>query len=155
MLPEITREQLLSSSQEEEVFPSTLSSEDKKFIKEDKDKPHPKPELSKFLETNLYWQNIESRTKLLVSLVSKSTSSKHNLITHLDELFSHIYQHTETRSTAVESGAVKVLAKIMKTNEGETVVVNRTREILALLGNNPPTKGQGIKILAIDGGGVR
>lgn len=114
---------------------------------------------SKFLETNLYWQNIESRTKHLVLMVQKglttsSSGSKHNLITHLDELFSHIYQHNETRNTAIETGAVKVLAKVLKTHK-DTYILHRTREVLALLGNNPPTKGKGIKILSIDGGGVR
>lgn len=86
---------------------------------------------------------------------SGNGNSKHNLITHLDELFSHLYQHHDTRLSAVQGGGVKVLVKIVKLHAGDDYIVNKAREVLGLLGHNPPTKGMGIKILAIDGGGVR
>jgi hypothetical protein len=62
---------------------------------------------SKFLQSNLHWSNIESRTRHLIGMMGKC-SSKHNLVTCLDELWSHIYSHSETRSTAVQLGALKV-----------------------------------------------
>jgi len=116
-------------------------------------------EHTRFLERNLMWQNIEARTEYLVAALQKSvensSNSNHNLVSHLDDLFSHIYQHHETRVIAIKSGVIKVLTKLTKTQPIDSYVVLKSRETLALLGINPPTKGKGIKILSIDGGGVR
>jgi hypothetical protein len=113
----------------------------------------------RILKTNLMWHNIEMRSKYLVICIQKcldsDSSSKHNLTAHLDDLFSHIYQHHETRLTAIQAGAIKTLTKVVKTHTNDSYVTHRAREILGLLGINPSTKGKGIKILSIDGGGVR
>jgi hypothetical protein len=106
---------------------------------------------------NMNWQHLEARTRYLVSVLQKNVgvATPHNLVHHVESLFLHIYQFHETRNTAVECGAVKVLNKVIKLHEGEVYIVNRTRELLAILGQNPPLKGRGIRVLSIDGGGVR
>jgi len=103
------------------------------------------------------WPNIEARTRYLVSALQKSfgVDTPRNLMHHIDSLFLHIYQHHGTRNTAVSNGLVKILNKILKAHSEEVYLVNRTRELLAILGCNPPIKGRGIRVLSIDGGGVR
>jgi len=114
-------------------------------------------EFNKFLEWNLHWEHVEARTRYLVSLVQKNYNSTNRipLKQHLDELFNHIYQYNETRNCAIEAGAMKILYKLVKSEAEGSPILYRVRELLAILGHNPATKGQGIKILAIDGGGVR
>ncbi|ODN03615.1 Calcium-independent phospholipase A2-gamma [Orchesella cincta] len=72
-----------------------------------------------------------------------------------NDISSVLQNYADTRNTALETGAVKVISRIMKTFPDNTHIVGRSREVLALLGVSPPIKGHGIKILSIDGGGVR
>ncbi|CAL8102945.1 unnamed protein product [Orchesella dallaii] len=120
--------------------------------------PFQMPEAPKSIDSTQSWQNIEARTKYLLACLNRASTakaSKHNLIQHLDDLFSHIYQYADTRNTALETGAVKIISRIIKSFPENAHIVGRGREVLALLGVSPPIKGHGIKILAIDGGGVR
>lgn len=104
--------------------------------------------------------NVEdTRTRFLVSSLGKSltspSGSKHNLTQCLDDLFSHLYQHGYSRQSAVDAGAIKIVNKIIRKYSDNSYLVGKGREVIALLGVPPPTKGSGIKILSIDGGGVR
>ena len=115
------------------------------------------PFISGLSEEHMNWQHVEARTRYLVSVLQKNVGvlSPHNLVHHVESLFVHVYQHHDTRNTAVDSGAIKILNKIIKTHPEEVYIVNRARELLAILGQIPPLKGRGIRILSIDGGGVR
>ena len=116
------------------------------------------PELKPFLhDMNVEWRNIEARTKYLVSKVHAIVDQENDRMTmqYLEDLYNHLNQYREARITAVESGAVKALRRILKKHEDEACVVNCVRETLAIMGWNPPVKGHGIKVLSIDGGGVR
>lgn len=103
------------------------------------------------------WQHLEARTRYLVSVLEKHLDGvpPHELIHDVEALFAHIYANEGTRDVAIHRGVYKSLFKILKLHDADTSLINRTRELLALLGYNPPVKGRGIRILSLDGGGIR
>lgn len=152
-----------SSSSSSTTRKSTQENADKQTVEvagglDDFSSPYELP-IPTFIDSSEAWANVEARTKYLVTCLTKAANntngSKHNLIEHLDDLFSHIYQYAESRSSALEAGAPRTLSKILKKYPENEHVTGRSRELLALMGVSPPTKGHGVKILSIDGGGVR
>ncbi|CAG7831143.1 unnamed protein product [Allacma fusca] len=115
------------------------------------------PDLKPFLQDMATeWKNVQARTRYLVSkLVSVVDEENKSKMQYLEDLYRHVDQYRESRTTAIECGAVKNLLKIVRNESNDACLMNCARETLAVLGCNPPVKGQGIKVLSIDGGGVR
>ncbi|XP_050449931.1 calcium-independent phospholipase A2-gamma-like isoform X3 [Cataglyphis hispanica] len=97
--------------------------------------------------------SIVSRTRhVLNSIVSaESNASKWRRI---EDLLLHIDQYPEARHYAIKEGAIKILLRIRQKTKDEQINAS-IREALAVLGYIDPLPGRGIRILSIDGGGIR
>nr|CAH7718859.1 unnamed protein product [Callosobruchus chinensis] len=71
-----------------------------------------------------------------------------------EQLLSHIRKYPEVRSKAVKIGAVRLFLKL-RSNTKNTALLESIREALAILGYADPVPKSGIRILSIDGGGIR
>lgn len=107
-------------------------------------RPTPTILASRTKEVDLASHHLEARTRYLISSICKNTLAQNSLslLALIDALYQHVYDNIQTRSVAVDSGAVKVLTKITKLYEADVNILNRSRELLGLLGQNPPIKGQ-------------
>ena len=61
--------------------------------------------------------------------------------------------HPQSRTEVWESGIVSTLINLLETGPSE--VQQQANIALSLLGHVPPYEGHGLRILAIDGGGIR
>ena len=61
--------------------------------------------------------------------------------------------HPQSRTEVWESGIVSTLINLLETGPNE--VQQQANIALSLLGHVPPSEGHGLRILAIDGGGIR
>ncbi|GAB1860117.1 Calcium-independent phospholipase A2-gamma [Camponotus japonicus] len=97
--------------------------------------------------------SIVSRTRhVLNSIVSaESNASKWRRI---EDLLLHIDQYPEARHYAIKEGAIKILLRIRQKTKDEQIHAS-IREALAVMGYIDPPPGRGIRILSIDGGGIR
>lgn len=97
--------------------------------------------------------SIVSRTRhVLNSIVSaESNASKWRRI---EELLLHIDQYPEARHYAIKEGAIKILLRTRQKTKDEQINAS-IREALAVMGYIDPLPGRGIRILSIDGGGIR
>ncbi|CAK9800293.1 Calcium-independent phospholipase A2-gamma [Anthophora quadrimaculata] len=97
--------------------------------------------------------SIASRTQhVLNSIVTaESNASRWRRI---EDLLIHIDQYPEARHYAIKDGAIKVLLKTRQKVKDEQLKAS-IREALAVLGYTDPLPGRGVKILSIDGGGIR
>ncbi|XP_029171567.1 calcium-independent phospholipase A2-gamma-like isoform X2 [Nylanderia fulva] len=97
--------------------------------------------------------SIVSRTRhVLNSIVSaESNASKWRRI---EELLLHIDQYPEARHYAIKEGAIKILLRTRRKTKDEQINTS-IREALAVMGYIDPLPGRGIRILSIDGGGIR
>ncbi|KAF7996639.1 hypothetical protein HCN44_002285 [Aphidius gifuensis] len=105
------------------------------------------------INKNISENSIVSRTKhVLNSIVTaESLSSKAKRI---EDFLSHIDQYPEARHHAIKEGAIRIFLKArQKTNNKE--IQAGIREGLAVLGYIEPVSRRGIRILSIDGGGMR
>ncbi|XP_014271669.1 calcium-independent phospholipase A2-gamma [Halyomorpha halys] len=98
-------------------------------------------------------EEINSQTqRLLVSLASSESVSVR--LKRLEDLLNHLTRHPTAKNFAVKKGAIGILLFIRRhTNDGpthETIL-----QILAILGYADPPRSNGIRILSIDGGGMR
>lgn len=105
------------------------------------------------LKNTVTKNSIASRTRHILNSIAtaESTASKWRRV---EDLLLHIEQFPEARHIAYKEDGIKVLLKIQKSIKDEQIL-GSIREALAILGyvNTPP--GKGIRILSIDGGGVR
>lgn len=69
-------------------------------------------------------------------------------------LIEHLKKYPEAKHNAVKDGAIRMLLR-MRQQSHDINVDNALNEAFALLGHTDPVKGNGIRILSIDGGGVR
>ncbi|XP_063227393.1 calcium-independent phospholipase A2-gamma-like isoform X2 [Bacillus rossius redtenbacheri] len=98
-------------------------------------------------------ESIYSRTKHVVTSVMTARSEQSRL-KRLEELTNHLLQYPEAKSLAVREGVVRMLLHIRRQNaDPDTLAV--VREACTLLGHVDPLPGRGIRILSIDGGGIR
>ncbi|XP_076183403.1 calcium-independent phospholipase A2-gamma isoform X2 [Ptiloglossa arizonensis] len=97
--------------------------------------------------------SITTRTRhVLKSIITaESNASK---LRRIEDLLTHIDQYPEARHYAIKEGAIRVLLKVRRKTKSEQLIAS-IREALALLGYVDPLPGRGIRILSIDGGGMR
>ncbi|CAH0552148.1 unnamed protein product [Brassicogethes aeneus] len=98
-------------------------------------------------------ESIACRTSQVVSSIisSESITSRH---ARIEELIQHLKQYPEAKRNAVKDGAIRVLLKVRSTNK-DLLVAESLGEAISLLGHADPVPGKGIRILSVDGGGVR
>lgn len=97
--------------------------------------------------------SIKARTKYILNSVSVAESET-SRVKRLEDLVEHFIQYPDGVGTAVRNGAIPTLLNIRQSTKEENVL-EIVREALAILGFVDPLPGQGIRILSIDGGGVR
>ncbi|CAK9812150.1 Calcium-independent phospholipase A2-gamma [Anthophora plagiata] len=102
---------------------------------------------------NIPKHSIASRTQHVLNsiITAESNASRWRRI---EDLLIHIDQYPEARHYAIKDGAIKVLLKTRQKVKDEQIKAS-IREALAVLGYTDPLPGRGVKILSIDGGGVR
>ncbi|XP_076268235.1 calcium-independent phospholipase A2-gamma-like isoform X1 [Rhynchophorus ferrugineus] len=98
-------------------------------------------------------ESLTLRTKYIVSSLALAETDKGKMF-ELENLVSHLKKYPESKHFAVKEGAIRVLLRLHQ--KQQTIhIQGAISEALALLGYAFPVKGEGIKILAIDGGGTR
>ncbi|CAG0880810.1 unnamed protein product [Darwinula stevensoni] len=96
---------------------------------------------------------VMSRTKHLIQKLCEAPTNSVKL-RRGEELCHHLLQFPEARSVAIKNGGEGKLCRIIQLTRDEEVVLV-LRKCLLLLGHSHPTRGNGIRILSIDGGGLR
>lgn len=96
--------------------------------------------------------SIDNRTRALVQALHRATDVR-VYISRVEDLSYHLLQFPETRGIAVKEKVIPCLLRLKQASDpGLRAAV---REALTLVGYHKPVKGRGIRILAIDGGGLR
>ncbi|BES89853.1 Patatin-like phospholipase [Nesidiocoris tenuis] len=72
----------------------------------------------------------------------------------MDTLFNHLTKYPEARQYAVKIGCIDKLIQLRAKNQSHPVQ-QEAQKTLAALGHADPPKARGIRILSIDGGGMR
>ncbi|XP_025989517.1 calcium-independent phospholipase A2-gamma isoform X1 [Solenopsis invicta] len=105
------------------------------------------------IHSNISKHSVVSRTRhVLNSIVSaESNGSK---LRRLEDLLLHIDQYPEARHYAIKDGAIRILLRTRQQTKDEQIKAS-IREALAVMGYIDPLPGRGIRILSIDGGGIR
>ncbi|XP_018367101.1 PREDICTED: calcium-independent phospholipase A2-gamma-like isoform X1 [Trachymyrmex cornetzi] len=105
------------------------------------------------IHSNIPKHSIVSRTRhVLNSIISaESNASK---LRRLEELLLHVDQYPEARHYAIKEGAIRILLQTRQKAKDEQIKAS-IREALAVMGYIDPLPGRGIRILSIDGGGIR
>jgi calcium-independent phospholipase A2-gamma len=100
---------------------------------------------------------VYQRSKQLVKSLSASCSSRSSMrqVICMQELSKHIMLFPEAAAPTVKEGAIPLILRIRSQSNGDRVLASQSRQALTLLGYSDPPKGRGIKILSIDGGGIR
>ncbi|XP_025764947.1 calcium-independent phospholipase A2-gamma isoform X3 [Oreochromis niloticus] len=96
--------------------------------------------------------SVDNRTRALVQALHRASDVK-VYINRVEDLSYHLLEFPETRGVAVKENVIPCLLRLEQANDpGLRAAV---REALALVGYHKPVKGRGIRILSIDGGGLR
>ncbi|XP_032444210.1 calcium-independent phospholipase A2-gamma isoform X1 [Xiphophorus hellerii] len=96
--------------------------------------------------------SVDNRTRALVQALQRASDVR-VYISRVEDLSYHLLEFPETRGVAVKEKVIPCLLRLEQANDpGLRAAV---REALALVGYNKPVKGRGIRILSIDGGGLR
>ncbi|XP_072915106.1 calcium-independent phospholipase A2-gamma [Hemitrygon akajei] len=96
--------------------------------------------------------SVDNRTRALVQALRRASDVK-VYINRVEELNYHLLEYPETRAVAVKEKLIPCLLRLRQAND--EALQSAVREALALIGYSNPTKGRGIRVLAIDGGGTR
>ncbi|XP_018320202.1 calcium-independent phospholipase A2-gamma isoform X2 [Agrilus planipennis] len=96
---------------------------------------------------------IMSRTRHIIYSIANAETEKSKL-KRIDDLSDHIKMYPEAKNHAVKEGAVRLLIRIQEETQNFDIR-SSIREAFALLGYCEPLPGRGIRILSIDGGGIR
>uniref|UniRef100_A0A0P4W549 PNPLA domain-containing protein n=1 Tax=Scylla olivacea TaxID=85551 RepID=A0A0P4W549_SCYOL len=97
--------------------------------------------------------SIDARTRYLTKILGKQLTEG-GCLKKLQDLCSHLKHHPQAKGVAVKSGGIRHILKILEQTSSANVECE-AREALALLGYTQPVKAHGIRLLTIDGGGVR
>lgn len=96
--------------------------------------------------------SVDNRTRALVQALQRASDVR-VYINRVEDLSYHLLEFPETRGVAVKERVIPCLLRLKQaTDPGLRSAV---REALALVGYHKPVKGRGIRILSIDGGGLR
>ncbi|XP_011872026.1 PREDICTED: calcium-independent phospholipase A2-gamma-like isoform X2 [Vollenhovia emeryi] len=102
---------------------------------------------------NIPKHSVVSRTRHVLNSIASAESNASKL-RRLDDLLLHVDQYPEARHYAIKEGAIKILLRTRQGTKDEQIKAS-IREALALMGYIDPLPGRGIRILSIDGGGIR
>ena len=101
-------------------------------------------------------KRIEKDTKRFVQDLDVSASTDYHYIARLQRLCSNLHHHPWVRHVALKNGAIEKLLHLRwRYGSEHPELMLQLNEALALVGFHDPPKGSGIKILSIDGGGMR
>ncbi|XP_050929192.1 calcium-independent phospholipase A2-gamma isoform X1 [Lates calcarifer] len=96
--------------------------------------------------------SVDNRTRGLVQALHRASDVR-VYINRVEDLSYHLLEFPETRGVAVKEKVIPCLLRLKQASDpGLRAAV---REALALVGYHKPVKGRGIRILSIDGGGLR
>lgn len=102
---------------------------------------------------NVSRNSIVSRTRHVLASIAAAESNASRW-RRVEDLLSHIDQYPEARHYAIKEGAIRILLGIRQSSKDDQTK-GAIREALAVLGHTDPLPGRGIRILSIDGGGIR
>ncbi|XP_022902322.1 calcium-independent phospholipase A2-gamma-like [Onthophagus taurus] len=97
--------------------------------------------------------SISSRTKHVIFSISQA-QSKESKLRRIEDLSMHIKQFPEEKHAAVKEGAIRLLLRVRGCTK-DIQTQSAISEALAILGHSDPLPNKGIRILSIDGGGIR
>uniref|UniRef100_A0A0K0F2B5 Calcium-independent phospholipase A2-gamma (inferred by orthology to a human protein) n=1 Tax=Strongyloides venezuelensis TaxID=75913 RepID=A0A0K0F2B5_STRVS len=109
---------------------------------------------SKVLIKRISRVEVSNLTKMYIEklLLAQSTNSK---ISRIQELTSHIQEFRSSRIVAMKDQLlIEYLINLVNTRT-DIKIREEARKCLSILGNSPPLKSLGIRILSIDGGGTK
>lgn len=95
---------------------------------------------------------IQSRMSRTIQLLENAKNDQSRLV-RLEELNEHLLRYPSARRLARKEGVTKILQHCYESTD--TKIKGEARKGFTLLGWTVPVKGQGIKLLSIDGGGSR
>ncbi|KAG7265489.1 hypothetical protein CRUP_035629 [Coryphaenoides rupestris] len=96
--------------------------------------------------------SVDNRTRALVQALHRASDVR-IYINRVEDLSYHLLEFPETRGVAVKEKVVSCLLRLRQaTDPGLRAAV---REALSLVGYHDPVRGRGIRLLSIDGGGLR
>ena len=100
--------------------------------------------------------SIYSRSKQLLRSLATSSSSTSAVrqTVCLQKLNKHLLHYEEAVDACVAEGAIPLILRLRSTAQ-DRVLKSQINQSLSLLGYADPPKGKGIRILSIDGGGIR
>nr|XP_020515625.1 calcium-independent phospholipase A2-gamma-like [Labrus bergylta] len=96
--------------------------------------------------------SVHNRTRALVQGLRRASDVR-VYINRVEDLSYHLLEFPETAGVAVKEKAIPCLLRLKQANDPSLRAA--VREALALVGYHSPVKGRGIRILSIDGGGLR
>ncbi|XP_076321154.1 calcium-independent phospholipase A2-gamma-like [Tachypleus tridentatus] len=96
---------------------------------------------------------LDSRSKFLVKSLS-GASSVSSQLSRLEGIHKHLLLYPESVGMLMKAKVIPVVLHLRERTH-DTAVICQAREVLTLLGYVDPPKGKGIRILSIDGGGIR
>ncbi|XP_011641702.1 calcium-independent phospholipase A2-gamma-like isoform X1 [Pogonomyrmex barbatus] len=105
------------------------------------------------IHNNIPKHSIISRTRHVLNSI-ESAESNASKLRRIEDLLLHVDQYPEARHYAIKEGAIKVLLRTRQKTKDEEIKAS-IREALAVMGYIDPLPGRGIRILSIDGGGIR
>ncbi|XP_044737870.1 calcium-independent phospholipase A2-gamma-like isoform X2 [Chrysoperla carnea] len=97
--------------------------------------------------------SISSRTSHIITMIA-TAESEESLLKRIQALSEHLSQFPDAKNQAVKGGAIRVLLRIRENRKSEALQATIC-EAFARLGHVDPPLGRGIRILSIDGGGIR
>ncbi|TGZ50129.1 Calcium-independent phospholipase A2-gamma [Temnothorax longispinosus] len=105
------------------------------------------------IHSNIPKHSIVSRTRHVLNSIASAESNASKL-RRLEDLLLHVDQYPEARHYAIKEGAIRILLRTRQKTKDEQIKAS-IREALAVMGYIDPLPGRGIRILSIDGGGIR
>uniref|UniRef100_A0A8C2WF55 PNPLA domain-containing protein n=1 Tax=Cyclopterus lumpus TaxID=8103 RepID=A0A8C2WF55_CYCLU len=96
--------------------------------------------------------SVDNRTRGLVQALHRASDVR-VYINRVEDLSYHLLEFPETSGVAVKEQVIPCLLRLKQASD--TGLRAAVREALTLVGYHEPVKGRGIRILTIDGGGLR
>ncbi|XP_063978193.1 calcium-independent phospholipase A2-gamma-like isoform X2 [Diachasmimorpha longicaudata] len=150
----LTADQMIQNTKEQIMaLPQAVS---EFFDKLSPKKPTPLMTVPKWktnLNNSITKHSIASRTKHVLNSISTAESIA-SQSRRIEDLLTHIEQYPEARHLALKEGAVTILLRLRQQAHNEKIIES-IREALAVMGYVDPVPRRGIRILSIDGGGMR